>query len=163
MSRIPGTSLPLRQMRSQGEGSTAGNTRYSVPYLREEVAFVMRDRMATVAARKRVALLHPDKFSCCLTGNPCADAVRLRGGAFSGKLALEKAALLNTRGEDVQFSPDLAARREFETSVSAEKDAVPPPRKDLCISGWRAHVPEGGVPPFADVPFLKTRPSSPCR
>ena len=34
MSRVPGTILPLRQMRSQGEGSVAGNTRYSVPYER---------------------------------------------------------------------------------------------------------------------------------
>lgn len=35
MSRVPGTTLPLRQMRSQGEGSAAGNTRYSVPYMRD--------------------------------------------------------------------------------------------------------------------------------
>lgn len=106
-----------------------------VPYLREEVAFLMETRFALVEARRRVAEEDPT-MRCALTGAPLVDAVVLEDGRF----AMEKAALVQDRA----FTTASDVRQAFEAKVEAV--FVPPTLDKKACVPWRSLMPEGGLP-----------------
>jgi len=124
-----------------------------MPYLRDEVEYVMRTRMALVAARRAVAADAPDRFACALSGAPLVDAVRLTDGPHAGAWAMQKAALVAKAAHDDALvdaagdATDVAKTREaFEGAVAARLAPVAPLPK---CARWRARVPEAGLPPFS--------------
>lgn len=108
----------------------------AVPYLQEEVAYLMETRMELVRARRAVATGNAD-FRCALTGAPLVDAVRLA----DGRLAMEKAAQVS----ELQYEPADSVRNAFEAAVRA---LVRPTILRRCTS-WRKRMPEDGLTPFA--------------
>lgn len=112
----------------------------SVPYLKDEVAYLMERRMAVVRARRAVAEADPERFRCALTNAPAVDAVRLD----DGRVAMEKAARIQ---DGVTFAPDEDLRAAFEARVAQElPPSSSPPKFSL---SWRRRMPEGGIAPFA--------------
>ena len=111
----------------------------SVPYLEEEINFIMRNRLALVAARRAVRDANPDAFTCALTGAPVAQAVRLADDRF----AMEKAA--QVRELPYTVSDDM--RAAFDAAVQARLQPAEMCRAN-CVS-WRRRMPEGGLVPFS--------------
>ena len=111
----------------------------SVPYLKDEVSYLMERRMAVVRARRAVADAEPERFRCALTGAPATDAVRLD----DGRVAMEKAA--QVADPPVRFAPDKDLRAAFEEAV-AEHVVLPSP--PTALLSWRRRMPEGGIAPF---------------
>ena len=112
----------------------------SVPYLKDEVSYLMERRMAVVRARRAVADAEPERFRCALTGAPATDAVRLD----DGRIAMEKAA--QVADPPVHFAPDKVLRAAFEAAVAEHATLPSPP---TALLSWRRRMPEGGVVPFA--------------
>lgn len=112
----------------------------SVPYLSEEVNYIMTCRYALVAARRAVAASHPH-MTCGLCGAPLVDAVRLEDGTR----AMEKMALV--RG--LSSSVDTATRDEFTRLVDAVIDTPPCVDRSRC-KPWTQLMPVGGLVPLAD-------------
>lgn len=111
----------------------------SVPYLKEEVEFLMRRRIALVAAR-RAAVAKDATLKCSLTGAPVHEAVRLRR---DGSVAARRAALV--RG--LEFEEDVQTTKRFRESVEEELEDVAPPAK-WTKGSWRRRMPERGLAPF---------------
>lgn len=112
----------------------------SVPYLREEIDFLMRKRLAVVAARRAARDDNPDAFTCALTGAPVVQAVRLDD---DGRFAMEKAAQVH--GLRYTVAADL--RAAFETAVRARVAPVAINRAN-CVT-WKRRMPAEGLVPFA--------------
>ena len=109
----------------------------SVPYLKDEVNYIMAERMELIAARKACADKN-ELFRCSLSQKPAVDGVRLT----TGEIAMEKEA--KRRG--LQYSIDVQQRHDFECAVTKEKVS----RAKLTKSGtWRERMPEHPVRPFA--------------
>lgn len=116
----------------------------SVPYLREEVNFIMRRRLALVRARRAVREENPDAFTCCLTGAPVVDAVRLQyPGDLEPRFAMEKAALVR----ELPYTIAADMRAAFEAAVTARLECVNMSTEETVP--WRKRMPEVGLPPFA--------------
>jgi hypothetical protein len=95
-----------------------------VPYLKTEVAYLMRKRRETVAARARVLADHPELERCALTGGFLYDAVRCEG-----KLCNRKDALVAFPDAPLVDAPEITERaRELVAGVryglSAEEAAL---------------------------------------
>lgn len=110
----------------------------SVPYMREEVRYIMDRRFARVRAQREVLASKPDAFTCAATGSPLVDAVQ----CDDGSLVMEKVARI--RGQS--FVPCLEVRDAFNAEVSRCTDNVTLD-KSACVS-WRRQMPEGGIPVF---------------
>lgn len=110
----------------------------SVPYLREEVEFIFRERFELVRARKAAALENK-QFRCEITGAPLIDAVKLE----DGRLVMEKIALV----KGLSYTIDKETRTQFESAVSKYKLEVPLPNKANCLPWWR-RMPKEGLDPF---------------
>lgn len=109
----------------------------SVPYLGEEVAFIMERRMALVRARRRAAEADPS-LRCARSGAPAVDAVRLA----DGDVVMEKQAML--LGEP--YEPAVDVRGRFEAAVAAVLEDVPAPKFSL---SWKRRMPASGAVPFS--------------
>ena len=110
----------------------------SVPYLKEEAAFLMETCIQTTRAHRAVSA-REERFRCALTGGPLVDAVRLP----DGRVASEKASLV----EGIEgASPDQELRSLFKKAVDEE---VTLPTLPKGLRPWRARMPEGGIPPFS--------------
>lgn len=112
----------------------------SVPYLKAEVEFIMRKRIALVDARRTVAASDA-RFQCALTGAPVFDAVTLE----DGRVAMEKAALV----QELTYTVNEELRNEFEREVfhQQQKETQVEIESKLCMS-WRKRMPEKGLVPF---------------
>ena len=111
-----------------------------VPYLKDEVEFIMNKRYALVSAQSSVAKEDPVRFKCELTGAPAVDAVRLKG---DGRLAMEKAALVH----NLDYTIDYTTRETFGTMVEERMDCVVFESKGARVS-WRRMMPSEGIPPL---------------
>lgn len=111
----------------------------SVPYLKDEVEYIMQCRFNLVAARKAVARAHPNMV-CSLSGAPLVDAVRLEDGT----LVMEKMALIADR----PYTKDADVRAAFAALVGDAKAADPPFDASKCTP-WTKLMPATGIPPFA--------------
>lgn len=105
----------------------------SVPYLKDEVEYIMQRRFSLVEARRRVAREHG--LVCSLTGAPLVDAVRVAGG----ELAMQKAA--EVRG--LEWEVDRETRARFDSLVGEVED----PPLPTCLPWWK-RMPKHGAPPF---------------
>lgn len=114
----------------------------SVPYLKDEVEFIMERRFALVRARKAAAAGEP-RFRCSLTGAPAVDAVFLTEREGSA-VAMEKAAIL--AGEAHTRADSL--RLEFEAEVQKLLDPVEFKPATGRVS-WCKQMPAQGIPPFS--------------
>ena len=110
-----------------------------VPYLAAEAAYIMENRMALTAARRRVAERDPERFRCSLSGKPAVDAVRCADGA----VAAEKAAMLEKTTKPPE--PDEEVRAAFEEAVMREYAPVALDTT-ACVS-WKRQMPVGGLRP----------------
>lgn len=110
----------------------------SVPYLRDEVEFLMRRRFTLVRARRAAAAADP-RFRCSLTDAPVVDAVRLE----DGRIVMEKAALVH----DLPFVAEPSVREEFEAAVQSRVEDVDPIHPSACVA-WRRRMPSDGLVPF---------------
>ena len=109
----------------------------SVPYLRDEVDYIMRSRFALVRARRTVAE-GDARFRCSLTGAPLHDAVILEE---SGCVAMEKAAIVAA----APYAPSHELRTEFALRVEELREQVPFEGGQV---SWRRLMPETGRCPF---------------
>lgn len=114
----------------------------SVPYLKEEVNYIMESRFHLVKARRAARDANPERFTCSLTGAPLFEAVRLESGAF----AMEKAALV----QELPYTIDEETRAAFEEAVATHADEPPTLDRKQC-SAWRHLAPSPGtsLPMFA--------------
>jgi len=110
----------------------------SVPYLREEVAYIMECRYKLVAARRAVVEAHPNMV-CGLCGGPLVDAVRLEDGT----LAMEKMAQVR----DLPYSPDESTRAAFAELVDTMR-GPDPPLGGSKRNSWNDLMPTSGLGPF---------------
>ena len=115
----------------------------SVPYLREEVDFLMRKRYALVDARKATRDAEPERFTCSLTGAPLVDAIRLVDFHGHPALAMEKAAQVR----NLTYVAAHDVRAAFDAAVQAKMQPVEI-HKANCMS-WRRRMPEVGIVPFS--------------
>ena len=88
-----------------------------MPYLREEVEFLMARRRRRTSARRRLAATHPE-LCCALTSDFCADAVR----DAQGRLLSAKAAQVH----GIEASPDEAVRATLEKMIAQEEEPLAP-------------------------------------
>ena len=112
----------------------------SVPYLKAEVEFLIASQASKVNARK-AAMESDPRFTCCLTGAPLIDAVRLKK---NGGLCMQKAAILR----DEEYDVDESLRSEFEDRVKSLMETVPPPPPVDCVP-WKKRIPKEGIAPFS--------------
>jgi hypothetical protein len=123
----------------------------SVPFLRDEVAWIMKNRMAVVSARRAVALHDvpsqwtdhpraPQRFVCAATGAPLTDAVWI---ADRGIWVTEKAALIHAWPHEVVAG----VRDAFEKAVAARCASSLPTGIANPIP-WVRQMPVGGIKPF---------------
>ena len=111
----------------------------SVPYLENEVDFILNTRIELTRARRAVAA-GDASLRCAHTSAPAVDAVRLG----DGRVVMENAA----RVLDVPYEPAHDVRERFERAVAAEVRPVDPFVVAACTS-WRRQMPEDGIPPFS--------------
>ena len=110
----------------------------SVPYMREEVRYIMERRFARVRAQRAAMAAHPERFTCRLTGAPAVEAMR---HADDGSVAMGRAVRLrNLDG----YVVDAALRAEFARETDARTDVIACDAS-ACTS-WRRLMPEGGIP-----------------
>ena len=108
----------------------------SVPYLREEVEYIMGMRMNLVAARRKVAS-EEARFRCAWSGAAIVDAVTTKDGTK----VMEKMAQL----KEVQYTADVGLRREFEKRVQEVKCNDPILGK---CEKWVKQMPVEGIVSF---------------
>jgi hypothetical protein len=107
----------------------------SVPYLKAEAEFKIRERVALVKARREVA--KDERFRCAISGAPLVDAVRM-----DGLVVMDRIALLR----EATAVPEWTMRREFEERVEACKETVVLDRA-ACVPWWK-QMPSSGIAPF---------------
>lgn len=125
----------------------------SVPYLREEVRFLMERRFALVRARRAAHSRDPARFRCDLTGAPLVDAVR----AEDGRKMMLKAAQVHeceatpeTPETPFAYVADHDTRRAFEEAVEVELAKLPEVALDVAsCKSWKRLMPTGGIRPFS--------------
>ena len=106
----------------------------AVPYLKDEVEYLMTKRRKRVIAKKIIAQRHPE-LCCCITGDLAIDAVKDE----ENRLYSKKAALLQ---ENIQVKEDPDTSLVIENFISSE--ITPTPFKG--VKGiWESLVPIGGV------------------
>lgn len=110
----------------------------SVPYLKQEVEYIFRQRELLVAARKDVADAD-STFRCALCDAPVVDAVRLS----DGRVVMEKMAQIREL-EGYEVATDV--REAFEARVNAKVATVDFDPK-ACVT-WKRQMPDGGIRPF---------------
>lgn len=112
----------------------------SVPYMKEEVRYIMERRFARVRAQCAAmkANAADSAFTCSATGAPLLDAVELE----DGNLVMEKVA----RVRGVPFVPRADVRAAFDAAVEGHLEKVHLDTTQ-CTS-WRRLMPEGGIPVF---------------
>ena len=106
----------------------------SVPYLKTEVEYIMKKRIAHVTARRATGM------TCEITGAPLVDAVRLE----DGRLVMERKATLM----QVPYTVDLQTRSRFDTEVERLEVDV---HMEGPITPWRKLMPDGGIVPLSDI------------
>lgn len=114
----------------------------AVPYLREEVDYLMTERFRLVKARRRVAMAGdaPVEFRCVLSGAPTVDAVKVEEG-----YAMERAAIV--RGKPFEVAQDV--RDRFDRAVAnAMRDE---PALPVDKVPWWKRMPKQGLRPFSNV------------
>ena len=112
----------------------------SVPYLKAEAEFLIRQRVALVRARQLVTSEF-EHFQCAVTKAPVVDAVRLD----DGRVVMEKVALLHR----LQHTIDDEMRRAFDATVSAWMEHPLPEWDPKQCTLWRKLMPtSSGIRPF---------------
>jgi hypothetical protein len=107
----------------------------SVPYLREEVDYIMQERLNLVQARADVARTYP-QLCCSRTGAPLVDAVRI---CESGILVMQRVVLLSE--ETYEIADDI--RRVFDEQVESRMRDHSVHVIHSCEK-WQKKMPKGG-------------------
>ena len=107
----------------------------SVPYLKAEVEYIMRNRIAEVAARRATGM------TCAVTGAPLVSAVRLD----DGRLVMEKQAILM----EVPYTTEQETRARFEEEVARYRECVALEESE--VVPWRELMPEEGIVPLSQL------------
>lgn len=102
----------------------------AVPYLDEEVEFLMARQRAVASTRRSLAASHP-QLCCARTGRFVTQAVRLAGG----ELVDAKTAIL---AGVTERTADASTTREAQNVLASALPPVPPPASRV---GWRERFP----------------------